>query len=328
MKSQPGAWLRTVTGHSDPEYDSGILNFIRGAHNGLFFTLTSRFPLGTNVFSLEWDVLIILDACRVDALRAVAPEYAFLDEIGSIWSVGSSSHEWMCKTFTKEYLEEIEETLYISTNPNTPATFRDGERPPRKYPVPIMAAEWNVVDEDNFGRIIQIHRHPYKEYFETIDPETVTDYAIHACRQTNFNRKIIHYFQPHRPYIGAAYPEKRPVSPIEDQPWDSIRSGDTTKSEIWELYLDNLRLALDSIEQLLENVDAKKVAITADHGELFGELSQYGHPEGVVHPKLKRVPWAVTSGTDKRKSEPEVDIAVQDKSKIEVEDQLKHLGYI
>ena len=156
----------------------------------------------------------------------------------------------------------------------------------------------------------------------------MTDYAIHAGRQTDFDRVIIHYFQPHRPYIASAYPEERPVSPVEDQPWRCIRNGETTKAEIWELYLDNLRLALDSIERLLENMDAEKVAITADHGELFGELGQYGHPEGVVHPKLKKVPWAVTNGTDGQTSDPEVDMAMQDNSKVEVEDQLKHLGYI
>lgn len=328
MKSQVGAWLRTITRRPDPEYDSGVLNFIRGAHNGLFFTFTSRYPLGTNVFTEEWDALVILDACRVDALRAVAPEYEFLDGINSIWSVGSSSHEWMCKTFTKEHLEEIKETHYISTNPNTPATFNNHERPPRKYPVPIMAADWNVVDENDFGKITQIHRHAYEEYFDTINPDLVTDHAIHAGRQTDFDRIIIHYFQPHRPYIASAYPEERSVSPIEDQPWQSIRNGDATTTEIWELYLDNLRLALDSVERLLENLDAEKVTITADHGELFGELGQYGHPEGVAHPKLKKVPWAVTCGTDERTSEPEVDTAVQDESKIEVEDQLEHLGYI
>jgi hypothetical protein len=31
------------------------------------------------VYDLEWDTLIILDTCRVDALRTVADEYDFLE---------------------------------------------------------------------------------------------------------------------------------------------------------------------------------------------------------------------------------------------------------
>jgi hypothetical protein len=98
-------------------------------------------------------------------------------------------------------------------------------------------------------------------------------------------------------------------------------------AEVRELYLDNLRLALRSVERLLENTDAETVAITADHGELFGELGAYGHPEGVPHPNLKKVPWVETTATDERTSDPDVDIARQE-SGAEFEEQLRDLGYL
>jgi len=44
--------------------------------------------IGTNVFDREWDVLIVLDTARVDALRVVADEYDFIGQVDSIWSVG------------------------------------------------------------------------------------------------------------------------------------------------------------------------------------------------------------------------------------------------
>lgn len=42
--------------------------------------------------------------------------------------------------------------------------------------------------------------------------------------------------------------------------------------------------------------------ITADHGDLFGEFGQYGHPEGFVHPNLNQVPWVETTATDEETS--------------------------
>ena len=41
-------------------------------------------PYGTNVYTREWDVLVVLDACRADLLRAVAPETDLLDDVGTL----------------------------------------------------------------------------------------------------------------------------------------------------------------------------------------------------------------------------------------------------
>lgn len=320
-------WLRSLTGNPPDGYEGGLRYFLGGAYNGPFFSLTSRYPLGTNIFEREWDLLLVLDACRVDALQAVMSEFECIEAVNSMWSVGSSSHEWLCKTFTETYADEIAETVYVSTNPHAPKTFRDGERPPQKYVVPFMWADWDVVDESAFKLFRPVLQHDYEAYADTVPPDIVTDHAIHAGRTTDFDRMIVHYFQPHRPYIGTAFPERRNVSSVEDQPWNAIRTGEATKEDVWELYLENLRFVLRSVERLLENIDAETVAITADHGELFGEIGMYGHPEGIVHPALKKVPWAVTSATDKETSTPDVDIEKQ-QSETEVEERLKNLGYI
>jgi len=46
--------------------------------------------VGNNVFNKDWDLLIILDSCRVDALKEVAENYEFLyrNQIQSEKSVG------------------------------------------------------------------------------------------------------------------------------------------------------------------------------------------------------------------------------------------------
>jgi len=319
-----GGWIRDNMGKGRR---GAVVEAARALHSGLYFTATSRYPLGTNVFDRDWDLLLVLDACRVDAMKAVAPEFDFVNGVDSLWSTGSSSHEWLCKTFTREYIDEISETIYLSTNPNSPSTFNDGARPPMSYTVPLMWADWDVVASADFKEFRQIHRDDYEECSDTVVPRVVTDHAIQAGRVSEFERMVIHYFQPHRPYIADSYRERRPVTGPEGEPWTTIRTGAGTKEEVWELYLDNLRLVLSSVERLLENIDAETVAITADHGDLLGEAGLYGHPEGVPHPDLKKVPWVETTAVDTKTSSPSVDVARQ-KSDVDTEERLRHLGYL
>ncbi len=319
-------WLDDLAHNAEEDWKYSLMNAARALHNGAFFTLTSRYPLGTNIFERDWELLIVLDACRVDAMQEVAPEYDYIDTVDSLWSVGSSSHEWLSKTFTRDYIEEINNTVYLSTNPNTPPTFEEGKRPAQSYSIPFMWADWDVVDEDDFQLLWQLPKADNEITEITCPPDHVTDYAIHAGRDEDFERMVVHYFQPHRPYIANAHLENRQLTEDEIDPWTGLRSGRVSKEEIWEHYLDNLRLALDSLERLLENVDAEKVVITADHGDLFGELGVYGHPEGVVHQNLKKVPWVETTAVDERTSTPTVDTEGQ-LSRRDVQEQLQKLGY-
>ena len=73
-----------------------------------------KMGIGTNIFSKDWDLLIILDCCRVDALIELAPEYDFIGEVNSIRTVGGSTPEWTSKTFSPKYREQIQKTGYVS----------------------------------------------------------------------------------------------------------------------------------------------------------------------------------------------------------------------
>lgn len=82
------------------------------------------------MYEREWDVLVVLDALRIDIMQEVASDYSFLDHPGEITSVGGTSWEWQTKTFSDEYSEEVAETIYVSANPHTsdfvnPASFRE-----------------------------------------------------------------------------------------------------------------------------------------------------------------------------------------------------------
>lgn len=49
-----------------------------------------------------------MDACRLDALRAVAPETPLFDtdEVTRLQSVGGASAEWIAHTFDTQYVTE------------------------------------------------------------------------------------------------------------------------------------------------------------------------------------------------------------------------------
>lgn len=322
--------LRGWAGDFSDEWRTGnkfdaAMGAVQDLHNGLFFSLTSRYPIGTNVFDRDWDLLVVLDACRVDAMREVAPEYDFIDDVDSIWSVGSASHEWICKTYTRAHEETIGETMLISSNPWIPRTLKERTYPPGNYSVPVMWANWDVVEWDDLGMAWHVNAN-YERHNTPPPPAFVTDYAIQAGREHDFDRTIVHYMQPHIPHIAKAYDEDRPPTEIESDPWESIRSGTATRAEIWDQYLDNLRLVLDSIGVLLENLDAETVVITADHGDLIGEFGAYGHPAGFVHPNLKKVPWVTTTARDSRTVTPDVDLD-RDVASEKITEQLQALGY-
>ena len=301
------------------------------AYLGGWLTASSRYDVGMNVYDRDWDLLVVLDACRVDALRAVAPEYDFLDaaSIGSMWSLGSASAEWMCKTFTTDYSSEIGETCYLSANPYVTKTFVDGVYAPPKA-APIGSAGKDVVNADDFGELRNLYQERRSDRFGIVMPAQVTDAAIYAGRVMDAGRTIVHYMQPHTPYFTAALRENRELTAAEHKPWSALRRGEIDYTTVWGWYLDTLRYALDSVEVLLSNTDAEEVVITADHGEAFGEWGAHNHLTGFPHPAVKRVPWAVTSAVDAGGYEP-TPLAATEDTDIDaelVDEQLEALGYI
>jgi hypothetical protein len=85
--------------------------------------------------------------------------------------------------------------------------------------------------------------------------------------------------------------------------------------------VETLRAVLDDVEILLENYEADRVAITADHGE----WTFYSHNIGCPYPAIRRVPWVETTTEDEGTFEPSVEATGGVSA--DVEDQLVQLGY-
>ncbi|WP_141212567.1 PglZ domain-containing protein [Halorubrum sp. Hd13] len=281
------------------------------------------------MYNRDWDALIILDACRVDALREVENEYEFLTADDSITSVGSTSFEWMNHTFDETYRSEIEQTAYISGNTYTERVLtQNGDT--GHAAAPFGPSEYDVVNPASFGYIEELWRAQFDDDSEwsicgevgsRVHPRYTTDRAIAAGRAQPTKQLIVHYMYPHDPY---------PLATDEDlfQPFDSLRSGEITRGAAWTAYLTNLRFVLDEVERLLENLDAEKVAITADHGEAFGEYGFYRHVIGCPLPCMRKVPWAETSATDEKtytSYAPDPESTTESTS---AEKRLEDLGYL
>jgi len=297
---------------------------------------TSRKPMGTNVFEKDWDVLLLLDTCRVDAIREVQDEYEFIDNVDEIWSVGSTSKEWVEQTFTEKYKTEIENTAYITGNPFSNTLLGDRMRTEygTTYGTWIQKEQISgfikddLIDINDLGHLEPLWgtTGPDAPFERSQHPRALTDYTIKASRSNEFDRVITHYMQPHSPYFSTSNKYEE-LEEYEKRPFKAVRHGDEDIFEkVWEAYLDNLRYVLDDIEILLKNIDGK-VAISADHGELFGKHLHY-HMPGNPHPKLKKVPWIETKGVDEETRTPDVELSGYENAEEVSEAQLKALGYI
>jgi len=326
MESHLREWVTEIRQRFDERGWRGLLYLVYTLYLTVWYAVTSRYEPGRNPFEEEWDILVVLDACRVDTLREVADEYDFIDQVDTRWSVGSQSDEWMAKTFTSQWEDEISRTRYITGNGHSDMVFEKGALPPSNNTTPLDFATWDLVAMDSFYEFDQVWKRNHDSTYRVVLPQSITDRAVVAGREGGHSRMLLHYMQPHLPYIGKAIAEGREPTDLEIFGYQRLETGEASRGEVVDLYRETLRYVLDSVEVLLDNTDAERVVITADHGEAFGEGAVYGHPEGFPHPIVKRVPWVETSATDSGSYDPEVsDLSSEG---IDVEDHLKDLGYL
>jgi len=75
---------------------------------------------------------------------------------------------------------------------------------------------------------------------------------------------------------------------LELDPKDLVKDG--TRVTALKLYEENLRIALESVAELADELDGT-VVVTADHGEAFGEEGVWEHHIETHIPPLMEVPW-------------------------------------
>lgn len=261
---------------------------------------------GTNVFDEEWDLLVIMDACAASHVAHISDEYPFLST-DTTYSNASATPVWMERTMSEEYSSEMEKTAYITSNP------------------------WSnsKVSSEDLGSLEEVWRYGWDDEVGTVQPETVTNAALRH-RDEDWDRMIVHYLQPHRPFLN--YPKLSHQMSEEftenekENVFYKLRHGEVSEELVREAFRDNLRSCLSEVNRLLRNIDAEETVITSDHGNMFGKHLIYDHPHNVPHPDLRRVPWVETTAVNKDDESPEQ--VSSDDFDNSVEDRLKDLGYV
>jgi hypothetical protein len=302
-------WVREQAKNVRTNGLDGVRDVAYDLYAGLWW-LAYPIPRGTNVYERDWDVLVILDACRVDLLRSVADEYGFIgsaENVDRVGSVGSMSKEWMAKTFDDDHSDEVAETVYVTAN----------------------AFSERMLDEDDFLELDEVWRYAWDEEEDTVLPRPVTDRAVRAAREHEPDRLIVHYVQPHHPFLSIDGFDAATFGPdSSDTVVDALRKGRIDRDRFMSAYRDNLRAVLDDVELLLSSVDAETVAVTADHGDALGEWGVYDHPVGFLHPAVRTVPWVETEATDTGEHTPDAWKETAGGQEGEVGDRLRALGYV
>lgn len=301
---------------------------VRALINGGFRRVGQH--IGKPIWSRDdWDVLVVLDACRTDLMREVLAEYPELpDDVDTHWSNASCSIDWQLRNW-KGRPEHTRNAGYVTANP-----FAEHEMPD--------ARSADLGDEE-IGHLAPLYRTDWQEIkpgISTVPPEAVTDHTISAWRARHdlgINRLVAHYMQPHEPYItrpewgdgdhellgNLIDPEQEAGSSI----WPLLEDGEVDRDEFWEVYKDNLRWVLDDVvDRLLPNVDGR-VVLTADHGNAMGEWGEWHHPPGAIGPSVRKVPWVGIGCYDDKSVTPDVDLDSEESVETGTAEQLEALGY-
>lgn len=267
---------------------------------------------GVDVFDADWDNLFILDACRYDVFERISD---LPGETTSVRSRGSHTSEFLRGTFDGR---SALDTVYVTASP---MLYRHRD---------------NV--QVRFHDVIDVWKdRGWNERYRTVLPETVGDAAVEAAERYPNKRLLVHFLQPHYPFIGPTGREHFDLDRLDFQ-WDALADGelDIPEDVVRRSYVENLREVLPTVRHLMSALGGKTV-VTADHGQMLGERSfpipirEYGHPAGIYTDELVEVPWHVHREGRRRDVVAEEPAPRSPREGAEtdvVDERLRDLGYV
>ena len=218
---------------------------------------------GEYVAEKDWDNLLVLDACRLDLYRKEANP-----DCGVVRSRGAATPEWMAENFEGR---SFPDTVYVTANPYV-----------------------SIITEGEFHARIDLWEEAWDDEEKTVLPEVVAERAREVSEEYPDKRLIVHFMQPHQPFIGWELPGS--FWNASESPWDALRDNTVDSREILEGYVDNLRAVYPVARELGLDLPGKSV-ITSDHGNMLGErvrpfpIRDYGHRKGIYTDENVLVPW-------------------------------------
>lgn len=351
---QPGKPLRMAKGGlANP---GAVLPFVRfKAEAGLYRLRARNRPRQrervAEFVDRERFLLVVLDACRFDAFRERYGGH--LDgELERVVSVAGNTPNYLRRTWTGEH-----DLTYVSANPQV---TDEADR--------LRGTDYRP--SEHLREIVDVWAEFWDHETGTTPPEPVTRVALDRL-DAGDARTVVHYMQPHSPFVGddpalnarEMDPHREVVesTPGREGHWsevadergprsvqesDAVRPteyvqqlydrGEITTGDLRRAYDSNLERVLRAVRELVVRVDPSvPVAVTADHGEMLGDVPFYGfaHPD-TMHPAVRDVPWFRVDdriqGTVEERYEPGVEGRSREApgEELTVEDRLRSLGYL
>lgn len=335
MKDIRSQWNNYCNRGLDVYHQEGTIAFLKKGFSFSSLILKNyfyktRYGSGTSILSRDWDNLFIFDACRYDDFCQVAPYDQ--NRINTRQTVGSNTNEFLTKTFSGEQLHD---TVYITANPKFFKLWDDLNQPKTIFHDTI-----SVVDD-------------WDTDLGTVPPESVVECARSCHAQYPNKRLLIHFIQPHYPFIGptAARIQKETGKTIggsppknnqvSDSEWseedrfssyvDAINAG-VSRQEIRTAYRESIEQVINCSQPLIDDLPGKTV-ITADHGEHLGDKpvpgggQLWGHPPGVRSTALCVVPWVECDFHNRKEVATDPPQAQSSIDKQVIDQRLHALGY-
>lgn len=268
---------------------------------------------GVDVLSEDWDTLIILDACRFDLFRN---RHTLDGELEQRISRGSHTSEFLWGNFAGRTLHDV---VYTTASPMY-----------RRFESSLDTSFHDMIEVWDSDR--------WNDDVGTVMPGEMVDAAVHSHEQYPEKRHVVHFMQPHYPFIESNIDDEERTfggGNGEADFWRRRFRGqiDADRSAVWAAYRDNFDRVIAAVERLVGSIDGR-VVVTADHGNLIGErigpfpIVEWGHPRGIHVDPLVRVPWLVCQTSQRRtiRESPPVDQQTADEDA--VSDRLGALGYV
>lgn len=223
----------------------------------------------------KW-LIIIFDSLRYDIGKK------FFSDAKPAISPGYDTFEWGAKAWSGSY----DDVTYVSSATPINSLNTIGSK--------VFEDLYNGYQpSDHIGEIVDVWLNGWDESTGTVPPETTTNYALDHL---STDKLVVHYFQPHAPYIGATqllgHVNNRHAIPGQGEPadkpiWNYIASNKISDERLYQAYVSNFKRAFDAASPLFDT--NKTLLITSDHGEALGEYNMYGHHR-IPHPKTRLVP--------------------------------------
>lgn len=210
--------------------------------------------------------IVILDAARHDLYEEVN------GKTRKRRTLGSSSEEFIKETFSEG--AKWKDTVVVTANPH--------------YHAPLFEKQTGRTPEETFKDIYNGFARDDLWENGTVPPKNMLKLLEEALEDHNptENAFIVHFMQPHTPLLDSHIEND---ADRDMNVWDRLEKGEYTDQEVWKAFKDNLETVMLYAEEACFLLDGV-VAITADHGNAFGENGEYGPPFGSQNPVLRTVP--------------------------------------